>query len=367
MWRISENKDWDSLLRFSWVSDMRGVPQSPVHHAEGDVETHTRMVVSALESLPEYNELEEQEREIVWAAALLHDVEKRSTTRIDEAGNIVSPGHAKKGAMTARSILYREIETPFALREEITGLVRHHGLPLWVLEKPDPVKALLKASLEVNTRWVAMLAKADVLGRTCNDRDELLYKIDLFRELCIEQDCWGKPKNFPSDLARFRYFRSEEQTPDFEPFDDTRTEVVLLAGIAGSGKDFYLKKHLPEHAVISLDDLRRKYRVSHRDAQGNGRIIQECKELARGYLREQVPFVWNATNITVQMRDQLIDLFTIYHARVRIVYLEVPYKKLLAQNRGRDFPIPETAIEKMVGKLEVPKAWEAHDVEYVIA
>lgn len=367
MWTISERKDWESLLQFSWVADMRGVRQSPVHHAEGDVETHTRMVLAALENLPEFTALDEQEREIVWAAALLHDVEKRSTTQTDEHGNITSPGHAKKGAMTARSILYREIETPFAIREQIVGLVRHHGLPLWVLEKPDPVKALLKASFEVNTAHVAMLAKADVLGRICSDQAELLYKIDLFCELCIDHDCWGKPKAFPSDLARFRYFRSEEQTPDFEPFDDTRTEVVVLSGIAGSGKDFYRKKHFPDRAVISLDDLRRKYRISHRDAQGNGRIIQECREQARDYLRRQVPFVWNATNITAQMRDQLIDLFTIYNARVRIVYLEVPYKKLLAQNRNRDFPIPENAIEKMVGKLEVPKPWEAHAVENVIS
>lgn len=229
MWKINEHTDWDSLQKFNWVRDMKGVPQSPVHHAEGDVETHTKMVLEQLEQLPEYMKLSEEEQNIVWAAALLHDVEKRSTTMTDEKGDIVSPGHAKRGAMTTRG-------------EEIVGLVRYHGLPLWVFEKPDPVRTLLKANLEVNTRLLAMLAKADILGRICSDQQEMLYRIEMFRELCIEQDCWGKPKVFPHDLARFQYFRKEEQIPDYVPFDDRKAEAIILSGIAGSGKDYYLNE-----------------------------------------------------------------------------------------------------------------------------
>ncbi len=365
MWTITKDKNWEQLRKFSWVADMQGVPQSPVYHAEGDVETHTRMVVEALEKLPEFKELPEQKQEILWAAALMHDIEKRSCTSTDENGNIVSPGHAKKGAMTARQILYREIETPFGIRESIVGLVRYHGLPLWIFEKENPVQSLLKASLEVDTEMLVMLAKADVLGRICADQQELLYKIEMFREFCIEQDCLGKPKAFPSELGKFQFFRKEEQSADYLPFDDLKSEVIILSGIAGSGKDHYLKKHFPDLPVVSLDDMRRKLKIGHKDAKGNGRIIQEAKETAREYLRRHQSFVWNATNITAQMRSQLIDLFAVYNPKIRIVYLEVPYKKLLAQNRNRDFPIPEAAIEKMIDKLEVPKSWEVHTVEWI--
>ncbi|SUC46446.1 Uncharacterised protein [Providencia stuartii] len=61
-----------------------GVPQDALHHAEGDVATHTQMVLAALEALPEYQQLPVLQQNIVWAAALLHDVEKRTTTREDE-------------------------------------------------------------------------------------------------------------------------------------------------------------------------------------------------------------------------------------------------------------------------------------------
>jgi hypothetical protein len=38
------------------------------------------MVLDALEGLEEYQQLPEADQQLLWAAALLHDVEKRSTT-----------------------------------------------------------------------------------------------------------------------------------------------------------------------------------------------------------------------------------------------------------------------------------------------
>ena len=131
IWKIIENREWQNLQEtFLWIQEMEGVPQDKVHHAEGDVAVHTRMVVEALLLLPEYQRLDEQEKEILFAAALLHDVEKRSTTVLESDGSITSRGHARKGEFTARTILTKEISTPFLIREAIAKLVRNHGLPL---------------------------------------------------------------------------------------------------------------------------------------------------------------------------------------------------------------------------------------------
>ena len=57
------------------------------------------MVCEALLQLPEFQALGEQEQHILFAAAMLHDVEKRSTTKRESQGGkerIVSPNHAKK-------------------------------------------------------------------------------------------------------------------------------------------------------------------------------------------------------------------------------------------------------------------------------
>ncbi|ASZ14029.1 AAA family ATPase [Chitinophaga pendula] len=69
-------------------------------------------------------------------------------------------------------------------------------------------------------------------------------------------------------------------------------------------------------------------------------MIQAAKEQARVYLREGRSFVWNATNITRQLRSQLIDLFESYRASVDIVYIEMPYGLLTKQNMQRMAVVP---------------------------
>lgn len=136
-YEIGAPVDWENLKQsYDWIRDMIGVPQNPVWHAEGDVFNHTKLVIEALTSLPEYHALDEQNKHILFTAALLHDVEKRSTTTtedVDGISLIVSPNHSRKGEYTSRMLLYKDIETPFSIREEIANLVKYHGMPLWSL------------------------------------------------------------------------------------------------------------------------------------------------------------------------------------------------------------------------------------------
>ncbi len=359
------NKDWNSLpASYSWVRDMEGVQQDPRHHGEGDVAIHTQMVLEALTALPEYGALNPHIREVIWTAALLHDVEKRSTTFREEGGSIVSPGHAKKGALTSRQILITEFAVPFATREAIVALVRYHGLPLWVMRKPDPQKALLEASLSVNTEWLAMLAKADVLGRICADQGELLDRVAFFEAYCREQDCWGQPYPFATDAARFEYFHKEGGSPLYVPYEDPRCTVTMLSGLPGMGKDFYIREHLPDLPVVSLDAIRRVHKLKPDDKSASGWVAQQAKEAARVHLRARQDFVWNATNITRTMRSQLISLFADYGARIRIVYVEQPYHTWRMQNADREYAVPVGVLNKLLAKLEVPGLSEAHEVAY---
>lgn len=367
MWTISKQKSWEALQeQFNWVRDMDGVPQDAIYHAEGDVAIHTRMVLEALESLPEYKALAPQEQEILWASALLHDVEKRSTTVIEENGRITSAGHAKKGAQTARLVLYREVPAPFAIREAVVKLVRHHGLPLWLFQKPNPQKAAVMASMEVRMEWVAMLAKADVLGRISKDKDELLYRIDLFREMCVELNCWDKPREFATASAKMDYLLKEDGYLEYVPFEEPEHTVVLMAGLPGAGKDHHIQKHYKDWPVISLDALREEMDVKPTDKQGNGQVVQEAKERAKQHLRAKRSFVWNGTNITKSMREQLIGLFLDYRARVQIDYVEVPCVELDRQNRNREAQVPSAAMARLIDKLDVPIAFEAHEVRYFV-
>ena len=368
MWTLSNDKTWQQLeQRWDWIRAMRDTPQDTRHHGEGNVAIHTQMVLAALEREPAFRLLPAQEQEILWTSALLHDVEKYSTTVKEPDGSITARGHARKGALTTRQILYRGEQTvppPFAIREQIVGLVRYHGLPLWILEKKDPVKTLISASLEVNTQWLALLARADAIGRICADQADLLYRIDCFELLCREHNCWGNTRPFVSSHAFMHYMQREDAAIDYVPFELPEMEVILMSGLPGAGKDTFIKKHFPHHPVISLDQIRVQWKIDPTDKAGNGRVIQEAKEQARTFLRREEGFVWNGTNTTRQMRLQLSELFMSYRAKVRIVYVETPYARLPGQNKGRDAMVPQKVIERLIDKLEVPALWEGHTVEF---
>ncbi|MDF1697666.1 MAG: AAA family ATPase [Saprospiraceae bacterium] len=368
-YQIDTALDWNDLSNsYSWIDDMKGVQQDPIWHAEGDVYIHTKMVTDELMKLPEYQTLSEQDKHILLTSALFHDIEKRSTTTEEEIGGevrIVSPRHAKKGEYTTRQLLYSQFNVPFQIREQICKLVRLHGLPLWAISKENPDKEVIYSSTVVHNRLLSMLATADVLGRKCQDQEDILLKIDLFKELCIDNHCFQNRKEFKSKYGRFLYFNRRDAYVDYAPFDDLKCTVTVMCALPGSGKDTYIKKNL-DQPVLSLDDIRREHKIFPNDKKGNGQVIQLAKEKAKEYLRAKTSFVFNATNITRDMRSRWIGLFTDYHARVKIIYIEVPYKTLLKQNSDREHKVPENVIHKLIGKLEMPDFKEAHEVEYII-
>lgn len=348
--------------KFNWVQDMFKTEQDSLHHAEGNVGIHTEMVMNAMINLPEFKNLSNQEKEILFLGSLFHDVEKRSTTK-NENGRIVSPGHAKKGETTTRGILYRDFNCEFSLREQICKIVRHHGLPLWIFEKQNPEKAIIESSILSNNHWLSLIAKADVIGRICEDKDELFYKIDLFKEYAKELGVLNTAKEFKDFHSKQIYFEKEESYLDYKAYDNTEFEVVIMCGLPGSGKDYFIE-HNFNVPVVSLDNLRREHKIQPGDKYGAGFIIQMAKEKAREFLRKKEPFVWNGTNITKQIREQVIGLMRSYNARIKLVYVEAPYQKLIQQNLNRPYPIPGTTLERFIDKLEIPSPTEAHIVEY---
>lgn len=352
--------DWEVLLReFDWLRAMQRCPQDSVYHAEGDVFTHTRLVVEALLALPAYQSLPADTKSLLMAACLLHDIGKPATTILESDGRISSRGHAKLGERMVRQLL-ANVRYPYAFREQLCKLVCHHGLPLWILEKFNPQKAAIAASLTVNTEWLALVAEADVRGRICADQQELLYRIDLFREFCRESQCYGQPYEFSSEHSRFVYFRKEEAYPAYEAFDDTRFTVYMMVGLPGSGKDTWILSHLRDLPVVSLDAIRKRMKIEPTDNQGA--VMQAAKEQARIYMRRREPFVWNATNVVRQTRQQLIDLFADYGGRIVIVYQDKPLEVVLSQNRNRQRMVPEPIISRFFEKLEPPDLTEAHQV-----
>lgn len=343
-----------------WGQAMAACQQDAQWHAEGDVWTHTRMVCAELERLAEWPALRHGERLTLLLAALFHDSGKPATTALDpETGRLRSPHHAAVGAALARRVL-RELGCDFASREEIYALVRFHGRPVYLLEKPSPEREVIGLSWLVSTRLLHLLAIADTRGRHAQEMRRPEETMHLWKLVAEEHDCHDRPYAFANDHARFLFYRDQLSSLHYTPHEDYRCTVTLMSALPGAGKDTWLARHRPALPVISLDAVRDELDVDATDNQGE--VIQAAREKCREHLRARRDFAFNATNITRQTRERWISLFADYQARIEIVYLEPPLAVVLAQNRERAQPVPETAIRRLAEKLEPPTLTEAHRV-----
>lgn len=358
--------DWPAILsELPFLAPLSACPQEPDFHAEGDVLIHTRMVCEALIALEPWRNLDPTTRSILFVAALLHDLAKPLCTDTDATGRITSKGHALKGSHLYRAFAYRAdpapLAAPFAVREQIASLIRYHGLPLSFLDKIDPIRAILTTSQSIRCDLLALLARADAMGRICTAKDQLLQRTTLFQDFCREQNCLTAARPFASDHSRFTYFTDGKSGPDYIPYDDTRCQVHVVCGLPGAGKDSQIRQNLSHLPVISLDALRHDLDINPDDDQG--KVIAAAKDRARELLRAGKDFVWNATNVTVHLRKPLVTFFTSYHARINITYIEAPYSTLITRNSAAR--VPRKVIERLIDKIDIPAATEAHCVRWI--
>jgi len=361
-WQQLFKSGTDDLLAWAaeqpWAQAMARCGQDREWHAEGDVWTHTKMVCLQLTLLDDWSVLTDHERLVLLFTALFHDSGKPLTSQVDPAtGRIRSPKHAVKGEFLARTAL-RDLGCDLATREEIARLVRFHGRPAFLLEKPMPEHEVASLSWLVSNRLLYLFALADSRGRRTAEMARPEENLHLWRLVAEEHGCFDRPYPFANDHARFLFFRQEQPNLHYRPHEGHPCTVTMLSGLPGVGKNFWVAAHMPELPVVSLDNLRDELGVEAVDDQG--KVAQLGRERCREHLRAGRSFVFNATNLLRQTRRRWIDLFADYDARIEVVYIEPPLPVALARNARRPSPVPERVIRRLAEKCEPPTFAESH-------
>ncbi|MCI8889449.1 MAG: AAA family ATPase [Hungatella sp.] len=339
---------------------LKDVPQNPLYHGEGDVYCHTRMVCRELKRLEEWDSLTLREQELLVLAGAFHDIGKPSCTRLEE-GTWTSPRHTIEGEKVFRAMAYRGQQS-FGLtweeREMAAKLIRFHGLPLWFLKKRRPEQEILKAAESVPLKLLYLLSKGDVRGRISKAGENLEEPVELFKEMAGELGVWEHPFSFANAYTRYAYFHRDDLWEGSSLFDDTSFDVWMMAGLPLSGKDTWIQNHGGGFPVISLDDIRQEYGISPKN--NSGKVVQIAIQRARELMRKKASLIWNATSLIADHRKSLCSLFSAYGARVRLIYLEVPYEELLDRNKKRERTIPPDVLERMIDRMEMPAPWETY-------
>jgi tRNA nucleotidyltransferase (CCA-adding enzyme) len=165
-----------------------GCEQEPEWHPEGDVWTHTLMVVDRAQALN--RDLDRPRRITVMLGALCHDLGKPATTRVID-GRIRSLDHEQEGVEPTLRLLDRlnvHSIDGFDVRGQVVGLVANHLKP-GMFKKAERVGdgAFRRLAQKVDMELLARVAKADCQGRAgtfdCSAMDWFLARA---RELGVE-------------------------------------------------------------------------------------------------------------------------------------------------------------------------------------
>jgi tRNA nucleotidyltransferase (CCA-adding enzyme) len=165
-----------------------GCEQEPDWHPEGDVWTHTLLVVDTARQLNA--DLDRPPLIAIMLGAICHDLGKPSTTEVID-GRIRSMNHEEAGVAPTISLLDRlNIHTVdgFDVRTQVVGLVAHHLKP-GMFHKAAQVGdgAFRRLAQKVDLELLARLARADCLGRTGHfDCSAMDWFLDRARALGVE-------------------------------------------------------------------------------------------------------------------------------------------------------------------------------------
>ncbi len=164
-------------------------PQDAEWHPEGDVWTHTLMVIDKAQELNAG--LDRARLATVMLGAVCHDLGKPLTTAMID-GRVRSPGHEAAGVPLATAILDRlNVHTldNFDVRQQVLGLVAEHLRPSAFHKQKDTVTdgAFRRLAQKVDLELLVCFARADCHGRTGTfDCSAMDWFIERARSLGVE-------------------------------------------------------------------------------------------------------------------------------------------------------------------------------------
>jgi tRNA nucleotidyltransferase (CCA-adding enzyme) len=173
---------------FPELRPLVGCAQEPEWHPEGDVWTHTLMVIDQARALN--GDVDRPRLITLMLGAVCHDLGKPPTTAVID-GRIRSMDHEQAGVEPTVNVLDRlnvHSIDGFDVRAQVVGLVAHHLKP-GMFHKAGNVGdgAFRRLAQKVDLELLARLARADCLGRSGGfDCSAMDWFIDRARALGVE-------------------------------------------------------------------------------------------------------------------------------------------------------------------------------------
>ena len=247
-----EETGW--LRHFPEIAALRGTPQEPEWHPEGDVFTHTQHCLDALARLEKWAGAEPERKRLLMLAVLAHDFGKPATTvRAERRGVLrwTSAGHEAAGGPLAEAFLQR-IGASLALIPPVCALVvshlvHHHGVGDSYSD--SQVRRLARKLAPATIDDLALVMTADSLGRPPLASPETEV---LIGELCAKAHALELERAAPRPIVLGRHLVALgcRPGPQFTPVLAAAFEAQLDGAFSDEpGGVEWLKRHLASAAL----------------------------------------------------------------------------------------------------------------------
>jgi len=163
------------LRYFPELEAIRGIPQPPRYHPEGDVWVHTMMALDTMARLLQHHPTTPLERRIYLFTILCHDLGKAKTTTQASDGKIHAHGHAQAGIAPTTALIQRLTDNQ-ALLAGVLPLVAHHMVPSQLYTSHTPTTQSIRTlATKVTISTLLLVSRADFLGRTTPQAKQGIY------------------------------------------------------------------------------------------------------------------------------------------------------------------------------------------------
>ena len=156
-----EDTTWLSL--YPELAEMSDCPQDSKWHPEGDVWTHTKMVVKESSRVSTERGYNKRQKLVLALSSLMHDVGKPWVTKVID-GRVTAPNHGYEGRHSCESFL-KSIMCPKEIRQEVIALTVCHLDHAFGEPSPRSVKRLSERLYPSNIEMWDALVECDLSGR----------------------------------------------------------------------------------------------------------------------------------------------------------------------------------------------------------
>ncbi|RMG31429.1 MAG: HD domain-containing protein [Bacteroidetes bacterium] len=361
-----------------YIEQLRNTEQNPRFHAEGNVLNHTLMVLDQYYKHVDEFELTQDEREVLYWAAVLHDVGKPRVSRLVN-GRWVARGHEAAGVPVARNILLGMPEISHSQRRRILNIVRWHHVPMrWGL-MGTRYSAYKWLSTQTDIRLLGIFALFDVLGRICVNKSHVLEVIDHFNEVIVPRihHEFGSHEEIQHFFDTANYNKKNAlwhalKTNDFRLMEkvlyrrpeqerEPHTSCVITIGPPKSGKTRFLKEQFPEHEYIHLSE---EACEPGSQSQLETQLCRLRKALAHP-LGEKRKVAIDGSHLDVSWRKRVMEYARECGATIRYLFFEKSLDEIRINNQLSARPMSENQLQAAYNQLYFPHPWEAHHLQLV--